>query len=235
MAIDRTTEVAGVLNHMWLALFSEDRYKEQLGLKYISHTWDGHSSWYLWLDGCRGVYELELHGAQKLEGYDWLAEFVIKYYPCKEEDTYKKLSKLEQICRESEAFANHPAEGPPDCSCHGLSSEAKSSRFDDLSHGTGIPSYRYNDVIPPDFFYAGKLVLALKSDGGSFVKLKTQTSWHVTMMHDYKVLDSQGNVLAMLHKGEVDRDYPGFSLCNFFFERFTKGWALFYGYTVKDQ
>jgi hypothetical protein len=234
MGFDRTTEVAGLMNHMWLTLFSEDRHKKQLGLKYISHTWNRFSSWYLWLEDCRGVYELELQGAQKIEKYDWLAEFVIKYYPSIEEGCYHKLSVLERMCRQSEVFHNHPADGPLGCSCHGGSSETERGRFEDLSRGTGIPSYRYNEVIPPDFFYAGNLVLAFKADSGSLMKLKSQTNWRVTMTQDREVLDSQGNVLATFHKGEVDRDYPGFELCQHFFERFITSWILFHGYTLKE-
>lgn len=235
MGFDRTTEVAGLMNHLWLTLFSRADLKEQLGLKYISHTMDDYSSWYLWLDECRGVYKLELQGAQTIEGYDWLAEFVIKYYPSREEEVYRTLSILERMCRDSKVFHNHPAEGPPSCACHGHSSETDDNRFKDLSQGTGIPSCRYKTDIPTDFFYAGDLVLAFKDHVGSLVKLKSQTSWHITMTEDYEVLDSEGNSRAILHKGEVDRDYPGFTISHLLYDNFVKSLALFHGYTVKEM
>jgi hypothetical protein len=235
MVSDRTIEVAGLMNHFWLTLFSTEQLKVKSGLKYISHTYDEHSSWYLWLDHCPGVYKLELQGAQKIEGYDWLAEFLIKYYPSRSEEAFHKLSILEKICRESKVFDTHPAEGPPGCSCHGHSSENNTRRFGDLLHGTGVPSFQFKKNIPPDFFYAGNMVLAFREKTGSIMKLKSQTSWHVSMVDDFKVTDAEGNHLAILNKGEVDRDYPGFALCNILFENILRNWTLFHGYPVKES
>ena len=119
MVMDKTTEVAGLMNHLWLTLFSTEQLKANAGLKYISHTYDQYSSWYLWLDNSPGVFKLELRGAHEIEGYDWLAEFLIKYYPSESEEAFNKLSILEKICRQGEVFSGHPAEGPTGCSCHG--------------------------------------------------------------------------------------------------------------------
>jgi hypothetical protein len=234
MVVDRTTEVAGLMNHLWLTVFSSERLKVKSGLKYISHTWDDYSSWYLWPDESHGVYKLELLGAQNIEGYDWLAEFIIKYYPATGEDAFHKLSGLERICRQSEVFNNHPAEGPPGCSCHGHSTEHETSRFRDLSHGTGIPSFQYKSIVPPDFFYAGNLVLAFKENEGSILKLKSQTSWHITMSEDFSALDGEGNTLAVLKKNEVDRDYPGFALSHFLYEIIINNWTAFHDYTFSE-
>jgi hypothetical protein len=235
MGFDKTTEVAGLLNHFWLVMFTDAHLKEQAGLKYISHTWDDHPSWYLWLQECPGVYEVELQGAQAAEDCDWVAEFIIKYYPSLEEDVYHNLSILERMCRESEVFHNQPSEGPPGCSCHGHSLETDHGRFQDLTQGTGVPSHRCKTDIPPDFFYAGNLVLAFKEHASSLVKLKSLTRWSVTMTEDYEVLDYNGNTCAILHKGEVDRDYPGFALSNILYEHFVKGWGLFHSYPIKDR
>ena len=79
--IDRMTQASGVMNHYWVVLFSNDALREAAGLRYISHMVDERPYWYLWHAGCAGVYELDLLGAQAIDGYDWLAEFAVRYYP----------------------------------------------------------------------------------------------------------------------------------------------------------
>jgi len=220
---------------MWLNLFSNESLKKQVGLRYISHMWSDYPSWYLWLNDCQGVYKLELQAAQKIEDYDWLAEFTIKYYPSKEEDAYNGLSILEKLCRESEVFDSHPAEGHGSCPCHSLQSEVSGDRFKDLSHGTGVPSHRYSDIIPADFFYAGHLFVAFKEGTGSLIRVKSQTKWQITMTEDFAAADHRGDAIAVLKKGEIDRNYPGFEICNFFYRRFTRSWALFNQYSHHQE
>ncbi len=79
------------------------------------------------------------------------------------------------------------------------------------------------------------MVLAFNDKVGSIAKLKSQTSWHVAMSEDYKVMDIEGKLLAILHKGAVDRDYPGFALSSILFENIITSLTLFHGYPVKKS
>jgi len=220
----------GLINHCWLVIPSDDRLQDQVGLRYLSHMWDRHPYWYLWWRQCAGVYKLELHQAQPLAGYDWLAEFVIKYYPSEQEACFNGLSPPEQACRQSRAFHTLPADGQGGCPCHGLSSPAGGGKFADLAQGTGAPSFEYYDQIPVDYFYAGHLLVAFHSQRGTLVRVKSQRRWQTLMTADCLLYDDQGKTLATLSAGELARDYPGFDLSYFLYQKFLESWALFHQY-----
>jgi hypothetical protein len=231
VAIDRTTQVVGLMNHFWLVLFSEDNLRETAGLRYISHVGADQPYWYLWHTQCAGVYELELCGAQAVKDYDWVAEFAIKYYPDKDEPWYEGLSFVEKICRESEVFQTPPSAGGG-CACHGVSHNLKEHRFADLALSTGAPSYVYRDVIPADFFYTGHLYIAFKDTVGSIIRLKTQTSWQVAVTKNHTIRNGDGQPLTSFRKGAVDRNYPGFAISNFIYQGIVKGWSSFHRYKI---
>ena len=105
--VDKTEEAVGFINNCWLAIISDTLLKEESGLKYISYMDDNNPYWHLWFADCAGVYKCELLGAQAVEGYDWLAEFTVKYYPIDTEIAYKGLSILEKACRAGNMFNTH--------------------------------------------------------------------------------------------------------------------------------
>ncbi len=228
---DRTSGVIGLLNHFWLALLSDDHLREEAGLRYASHMWDVHPYWYLWLAGSRGVYRLELSGAQEVSGYDWVAEFLVKYYPAEEEDFFQGLSFLEKICRQSEIFKTRPARGGG-CPCHGGPERLDGEPFADLQDGTGVPSAQYADCVSPEFFYAGHLLLAHRSGAGSLLRLKSQSSWRVFMTRDYGINDADGHLLGILRNGQRDRDYPGLAIMEPLYRHLVRGWRSFHQYPV---
>ena len=221
----------GLLNHFWLALLSDDRLREGAGLRYVSHMWDTQPYWYLWLAGCRGVYRLELSGAQEVSGYDWVAEFLVKYYPAIDEDFFQGLSFLEKACRQSDIFKTRPASGGG-CPCHGGPAITHGEPFADLRDGTGAPSAQHAGVIPPEFFYAGHLLLAHRAEAGSLLRLKSQSSWRVTMTRDYDISDAEGSSLAILRKGQKDRDYPGLAIMEPLYRHLVMGWRSFHQYPL---
>jgi hypothetical protein len=224
-------QVAGLMNHFWLVLFSEDNIRKAAGLRYISHMGDEQPYWYLWYTGHTGVYELELSGAQSIDGYDWLAEFVIKYYPDKEETWYEGLSFLEKHCRASDVFQTPPSAGGG-CPCHSLSHRHEQDRFADLAEGTGAPSYACRSIIPADFFYTGHLYIAFKDTVGSIIRLKTQTSWQVAVTKNHTIRNGEGQALTFFKKGAVDRNYPGFAISNFIYQALVRSWGSFHQYGV---
>ncbi len=232
---DKTGEVVGLINHCLLTLLSTPSFKEEVGLRYVSHLRGGIPYWYFWFSRCDGVYRLELHSAQEVGGYDWLAEFTVKYYPRDTEASYHGLSVVEKTCRKSDAFHTHPPEGSSGCPCQVPPAESTSKRFADLGGGTGVPSFKYEDVIPGDFFYAGNMCLAFKACVGSLLRVKSQTKWRVTLVEDYRIAGEDGSPVITMKKGEIDRDYPGSALCGFFFQKFVQAWILFNNYTVQDE
>jgi hypothetical protein len=227
-------QVAGLINHFWLVLFSENALRQAAGLKYISHMVDDMPYWYLWHAAHSGVYELDLLGAQAIDDYDWLAEFIIKYYPQKDEPWYEGLSFLEKHCRASDVFQTPPSAGGG-CPCHSLSHNHGENRFADLAESTGAPSYDYRNVIPPDFFYAGHLYIAFKDTVGSIIRLKTQTKWQVTITEDHTIRDGESNQLTFFRKGFIDRNYPGFAISNFIYRELVRSWSSFHQYEVNRE
>ena len=229
---DRTIEVSGLMNHFWFTVLSEERFKKRSGLKYISHSWQNDPYWYLWFTDLCGVYKMELHDARTLDGFDWQADFIIKYYPSENESCYHGLSSLEKICRRSNIFHTQPADGYG-CPCHAMDHDHK--KFADLEKSTGVPALQNAEMMPSDFFYAGHLFIAFKDGAGSLLRVKSQTKWRVTITEDYAVADNEGDTIAVLKKGEVDRDYPGFEICDFLYRRFTGSWALFNQYSHHQE
>jgi hypothetical protein len=233
--VDKAEEVAGYINNCWLSILSEALLKEQTGLKYVSHMYDGNPYWYLWFSECAGVYKCELHEAQTVEGYDWLAEFTVKYYPRDTEVAYNGLSIFEKACRAGDMFHTHPPDGAHGCPCHYLHDEHVAKRFSEFSHDTGAPSSQLSSMIPEDFFYAGNMSLAFKNDTGLLIRVKSQTSWRVILAEDYVIPNDNGAPSVTLKKGEVDRDYPGFMITSFLYKKFVHCWALFNKYTIQDE
>ena len=231
---DRSIQVAGVMNHFWLILFSEDALRQAAGLKYISYMIDERPYWYLWHAAHTGVYELDLLGVQAIDGYDWLAEFVIKYYPDRDEPWYEGLSFLEKRCRASDVFQSPPSAGGG-CSCHSLSHNHEEHRFADLAESTGAPTYACRNIIPPDFFYAGHLYIAFKDGVGSIIRIKTQTNWQVTITEDHTIRDAEGEPLNFFKKGAIDRNYPGFAISNSIYKGLLRSWSSFHHFEVNRE
>ena len=235
-ANDRIAEAVGLINHFWLTTLTDTALKAKAGLRYISHMWDGwFPYWYLWYNHCEGVYKMELIKAETADGYDWITEFSIKYYPSKTEAAFQQLSTLEKLCRNSEMFDSPPTHGKDSCPCHGMSHSGEEHKFDNLSQNTGTPQFRFHEVIPSEFFYTGNMMCAFNAKRGSNIRLTSQTSWKTVMNKDFEVMDDNGEVIAMLKKGKVDRDYPGFNLSNSLYRCFVEIWALVHQHLLRKE
>jgi hypothetical protein len=215
------------MNHVWLAILARDDCRESVGVRYVSHMWDVDPYWYFWFRDCPGVYRLELKNAVPLPEYDWTANFLVKYYPSITEKAFQGLSILEKLVRTSDVFDTRPSEGNESCPCHG-SSHHHGEQFGDLADGCGVPDIRYHESIPPDFFFAGHLILAHLADRGSLVTTKSQSTWRVEMTQDHTIRDEDGNLLAHLKQDSIDRDFPGREITEFLHGRFTDGWKRFH-------
>lgn len=208
--------VEGIMNHLWLSVKSNPRINNLIGIKYISHRWGETPFWYLWLHDVAGVYKLELKNVQSSVGYEWIAEFAVKYYPAEEEPYFEGLSLLEQLCRKGIAFQGKTSRSHSGCPCHALHSSGE--EVEPENHSTGCPGLEYQDNIPDEFFFAGKIMLA-KYGTNFIVGCEAQTYWKVIMSANYYLDDECGNSYKVLRQGEIDRDYPGLEITNFFYKK----------------
>ncbi len=235
---DRMVEGEGTVNHFWSSCFADEQKKLRLGLKYISQMRDECPYWYLWFTELPGVFKLCLLDCSTMDGcWDWHALFRIKYYPHPQEDVFQGLSVLEQICRMSEIFNTRPAqwnEGETGCVCHG-GVHHHGARFADLQAGTGVPNILSVAEIPEDFFLAGQMELFHRSGYGSEFVWESQDSWQVKMTENYYISDADGAKLKVLRKGDVDRDFPGWMLTDYFSQRFSSGWKEHFGYDRMEE
>ena len=232
IAQDRMVIGEGTLNHYWSMCFADEQQRNGLGLKYISQMWDASPYWYLWFVDRPGVYKMSLQQCTEAVDWDWRAFFRISYYPRPEEEAFKGLSMLEQICRMSEAFHTQPAkweEHHTGCVCHG-GIEHHGERFADLRQETGVPRAEIAQDIPEEFFWVGTMEWFVSDHEGSKIIWDSQDHWRVRMTENYYICDGEGAPLKVLRKGDVDRDYPGWSLTDFFVRRFIKGWRQYMQY-----
>jgi len=235
-AHDKIAETVGLLNHALLTIVGHAELKEQVRLNYVNHMWDhDRPYWYLWYHDCAGVYKMELRRSEISKGYDWIAQFNIKYYPSPTEPSFQGLSTLEKLCRTSDMFDSLPTYGECDCPCHGVGHAEHEHKLLYYTHTTGTPHVNCNELIPAEFFFAGSMWIAFNSRFGSIARLQSQTSWKTVMQKDLTLHDDNGDVIALLKKGEVDRDYPGFALSHFFYQRVVKSWSLVHHYMFQKE
>lgn len=224
--------VEGYMNHFFTSVVSQEDVKERAGIRYLSSNWDDYPYWYLWLTETRGVYKLELIDAGDEAGFDWVANFKVKYYPRKDEPAFRQLSVLEQICRTGEAFHTLPS-NTGGCPLHSCSHDH--DRFSDLKEESGVPHIAYQVSIPADFFYTGNILLAYKEQVGSIFTLLSQSRWRVIISQDWELADESGGQMVRLHKGTLDRDYPGKVLTDALLRRILAGWNLFQHYQFATE
>ncbi len=231
---DKIVETIGLVNHVWLATLADEQAKKQIGLNHVSHMWDqDRPYWYLWFDGCPGVYKMELQGSKSAKGYDWLAAFSLKYYPAETESSFDNLSTLEKLCRTSDMFHSLPSYGVCDCPCQGL--HPGHGHKIHSSKNTGAPDIAFHDVIPAGFFYTGDVQIAFNERSGSVIRLESQTSWKTIMQSDFTLRDDAGGTLAELKKGQADKDYPGFTISQLLYRRLVASWSRIHQYTVESK
>jgi hypothetical protein len=233
---DKIVETVGLLNHVWSIIVSNAEFKKAVHLKYVNHMWDhDRPYWYLWYNDCAGVYKMQLQRSEISKGYDWVAQFTVKYFPTPTEPAFSGLSTLEKLCRTSEMFHSPPTYGECDCPCHGTSHTVHEHKHQNYAQNTGAPHADFNEIIPVDFFSAGNVLIAFNSRSGSIVRLNSQTSWKTVMQKDFTLHDDSGDILAILKKGETDRDYPGLAISRFLYEKVVKSWSLVHRYTFQNE
>lgn len=234
---DRIILGEGSINHYWSICFADKLRKERLGLKYISQMRDDSPYWYVWFSELPGVFKMSMLSCNSTSSWDWHAMLRIKYYPHPQENSFQGLSVLEQVCRMSDVFDTRPAhwnEGETGCICHG-GIHHHGVRFSDLTEGTGVPNIGRVTDIPEEFFWAGQMELFYRDGHASKVVWESQDYWQVTMTENYYMPDRNGTTLKVLRRGDIDRNFPGWLLTDFFARRFAMGWKEHYEYARVDE
>lgn len=178
---------------------------------------------------------MEFQRAIAVEGYDWVAYFLVKYYPDRFENAFKGLSLLEKLCRESEVFDTRPSDGRGDCVCHGIAHPERDNKFADLVYGCGVPRTEYIGLLPEDFFLAGHLTLGHCAGRGSLFRIHSLSRWRVTMTSDHTLMDAEQKPVATLHRGEIDRDFPGYDITGELAGHFISAWCLHHKYEGRRE
>jgi hypothetical protein len=236
MSLNAVTQAVGLINHLWLAILGDEHHRAFVGVRYIGHGWDDDPYWLLWFQERPGVYRLELKEAVSEGEYDWLADFLVKYFPAKTESAFHGLSSLEKLLRDSDVFDTRPNDGcSGGCPCQAIGHDHSGRQFEDLTEGCGVPQKEIAEDIPPDFFFAGHLSIAHRAGAGTVITAKSQTYWRVEMSADYRVLGEDGAVITLLKKDSVDRNYPGLDITSFLYRRFTAGWSCFYDASAQTE
>ena len=231
-------QAVGCINHIWLTVLSVEDRSHDVGLKYISHGWDESPYWLLWFHQRPGVYRLEIRQSYVEYGYDWVVDFVVKYYPSQIEPAFDGLSFLERLFRNSEAFDGTPSTGTAGCPCSGVFHDHSVTRFEDLTfHGCGVPQKSVKCDIPADFFFAGHLSIGYKSNIGSLIIAKSQTYWRVQMVRDVQITGEEGAEIAVLMKDSIDRNFPGLEITSFLYRRMVSAFKFHFqsGNLVEDS
>lgn len=230
-AVAGTGYIAGWMNHFWLTMCANEKWRQEMGLRYLSHLWEGpRPYWSFWLDGSKGVYELSLLSADENEGYDWVGSFALKYYPHPQETWFKEYSFLERLARGSEIFDATPATGPV-CPVHGHDH----NRFARLGKTTGAPVHARRDELPEDFYSVALLRTAHKEGTGSVFILKSQSRWRVALQEPGELCNEADETLFHWGENEVDRNVPGEEIASLFLERLLIGWKARHAYPVQKE
>lgn len=231
--LDPDIQVQGTLNYCLSAAFTDSDFKDSLGLKYISHMYDTCHYWHFWFRDMPGVFRLELLKSAIVSPEGWEAQFKVKYYPHPDEELFQGLSILEQCCRTGAVFKSMPAVwrgGEELCACHGGGCHQE-NQFADLADGTGAPQGLLSQEIPPDFFLAGSMELHHNAGEKTALVWESLDRWRVTMAKDFFIPGHEDRPLKVLRKGDVDRNFPGWTLVDFFCRRLATIWQRNLGYT----
>lgn len=226
MEYDTTVACLGYFNHVLLTALQDGRRRRELSLKYVGQRWGKGPYWYFWFTDCPGVYKLALAKTRATRGYAWQAFFKVFYYPSLNEPNFLRLSRFERQCRNSPLFAAGASFSGCECSAHRQGTHGQARK---CGHSTGVPAEEYADLLPDDFFYAGGISVGLKTTQASWIRMKTYSVWQVRALEDIKLPDV-GEAGPFIAAGTVDRNFPGYEITLFLYEKLLSGWASYHKY-----
>jgi len=211
--IDPLISFETLLFELFQRVFQNDAARRHFGFSQISQvtTPDGLPAWYLWFSDKPGAYSLsvteghrvpEMSGVSGRDDGDALAaRLLIRYFPDTEDESFDSLSTFEQIFRLGPSFDS-----------------------------TGTPSFEGGRAMHDSFFVAGYmdiLIHSSKADVDFFCTAPDR--WRDYRLDGLTLTDDKGKSRQVVSPGAVDRDFPGWDLSFFIFDKIISSFCFVSG------
>ncbi len=211
--IDPLISFETLLFELFQTVFQNDAARRHFGFSQISQvtTPDGLPAWYLWFSDKPGAYSLavteghRVPGMSEVSGRDdgdaLAARLLIRYFPDTEDESFDSLSTFEQIFRMGPSFDS-----------------------------TGTPSFEGGRAMHDSFFVAGymdMLIHSSKADVDFFCLAPDR--WRDYRTDGLTLTDDKGKSRQVVSPGAVDRDFPGWDLSFFIFDKIISSFSFVSG------
>jgi len=213
--IDPVIAVESLFHEIFHTVFQNDAARRHFGFSQISQltTDEGLPHWYLWFSDTKGAYSLTIHeGHTAVNGNDLSdlqtrdpmvlgAPVLIRYFPDIDEETFESLSCYEQIARMGSSFDS-----------------------------TGTPSYEGGRTLHENYFVVGFMDVAVYqlASGVDFF-CSAPSTWRDYRRDGLTLTDQNGDAHEVLSPGDIDRDYPGWDLSFFLFDKIINSYCFVTG------
>lgn len=210
--IDPTVAVENLFNELFQKVFQNDAARRQFGFAQISQstTAEGLPRWYLWFADRDGAYSLTIgeghilstgrhpSGHERNDNIVVGAPLLIYYFPAIEEDIFESLSCFEQIARLGPSFDR-----------------------------TGTPSFEGGRTLHDSYFVAGAMDVVIHSAATDVdFYCSAPSRWRDYRLDGLTLIDEKGELHEALSPGAMDRDYPGWDLSFFLFDKIINSYCF---------
>jgi hypothetical protein len=214
-AVDSIVVIEMLLNEIFQNVFQNEGARHHFGFLNISPvtSLDGLPHWYLWLEGKKGAYGISVQDdAKNLPVYQGSGCEMgddqvrcpclwIRYFPAVDEAVFDALSCHEQIIRLGTSFDK-----------------------------TGTPSFEGRPILDTGYFSAGRIDMTVHTSTSAVdFFCSAPNRWRIYQVDGLELTDDQGNITPLLPAGALDRDFPGWELSFFLFQKLISAFCLLSG------
>jgi hypothetical protein len=210
MEIKHTMDPVGVMEgifyRMFHDLFHNEGARRHLGFRQI-HCFTDHQGmpgWYLWLDGQPGAYQIALvdnvlhHQPAASIPLPITGRFVVRYFPVDTEETFDSMSVFEQMVRVSALFDQ-----------------------------TGTPTAQARQTMHPSHFTIGHINARTNVERDILeMECRAPNRWLTIRTDGLSLATENGESYEAVAPGGTDRNFPGWELCFFLFDRLVSAFCL---------
>lgn len=199
--------------------------KHLSNLDYLSRIDGEDTSWYFWLKGTKGVYELKLIKVDETSLGEY-SNFYLKYYPNFEDEVFETYSCAEQFVRMGDLFEQTNVEIAEEhelCPCCG-SSQCEHEHTDKhfVSRSKGIPKLLQRKNLSPELFCIGNIEFEIRDNVLTSMSIATASRLVKYAVNGVLVIGEDGISREIIGKNEIDRNIPGVELCKPFMNFYWK-------------
>ena len=205
---DPVVAVETLLNELFQNVFQNDSARHHFGFSKISQltTSEGMAQWYLWFSDKRGAFSLTIEEDHVASDDNRIHPYLlIRYFPDIEEGVFDSLSCYEQIAR-------------------------MGSLFD----ATGTPTFEGGCTMHGSLFVTGRIdvnIHSSKSDVDFYCTAPDK--WRDFRTDGLTLMDDKMESKQVLFPGELDRDFPGWDLSFFLFDKIISSFCFLTGQTPR--